>query len=227
MKGKIVTIYSDWVLAPLLISSVPQWLQRERQMRGRLLSVRRRVHWSELRYRYGTTWHGAHIAWLPAPRLSRLLGCAWYICTAAFLGDLVFVGYMLSSSDCFRLSPCSSVCPESKGLPADLSKLTAKLGAFSWEYFHFDVNQSSLSDASHTFQVTVDRTSPLGDPDIYIRHGAYPTVIDYDFADTLCDTCEADAWHHVLAIPRCGNQLRDDRRIGWFFLVCASLCGVL
>jgi len=57
-----------------------------------------------------------------------------------------------------------------------------------WSYYHIDVK---LSDISKPLKVTLQRTSKIGDPDIYIQLGSYPSITNTSYLSAVCEPCGA------------------------------------
>lgn len=50
-----------------------------------------------------------------------------------------------------------------------------------WAYFHLDITASMLVNGSHTLAVDLVRTSTKGDPDLYMSHGTFPTLVVHEY----------------------------------------------
>ncbi len=63
------------------------------------------------------------------------------------------------------------------------------LGSGAWAYYHFDL--SGDGDTDRDLQVSLTRTSSVGDPDLYLLGPGkgYPSLTSYDGAASACDSC--------------------------------------
>ena len=57
--------------------------------------------------------------------------------------------------------------------------VTGNLKTYQWHYYHI-----SVPDSGDTLIISVNQTSRLGDVDVYVKLGSYPTGDNYDLSDT-------------------------------------------
>jgi subtilisin family serine protease len=75
-------------------------------------------------------------------------------------------------------------------------QLAAGLGEFApikgqtasegWSYFSFELNATQLY---HSFRVLLQRTSTVGDPDVYVEVDRFPTLTHHNWSITVCESC--------------------------------------
>ena len=128
------------------------------------------------------------------------------VCNSFFTG----ADCSISSVELLLISPNNEPSSVGNHEGSFLSKkFVGYVGVFGWSYYHVEIkNMTSQPLDSRQLVFTVDTTSKMGDPDIFVAANSFPSLSHYDLADTLCDTClssRGGSRHHVLTFSNASD----------------------
>jgi len=136
--------------------------------------------------------------------------------------------FKVMDQDCEALIPCQNNCTgrgncsagfcmcNSSYTGADCSvestplvagtQVIGQLTQFLWAYYHYDIPEGF----SANIKVDFSSVNGQGDPDLYITYNGYPSLMNYNFSNTDCDSCYITPSGHTL-IP--ANKVFGGQRL--------------
>jgi len=136
--------------------------------------------------------------------------------------------FTVINQDCKTLIPCQNNCTDrgncsagfcicnSSYTGADCSvestplvtgtQVTGQLTQYLWAYYHYDIPEGFNGN----LKVDFSSVNGQGDPDLYITYNGYPSLMNYNFSNTDCDSCGIKPSGHTL-IP--ANKVFGGQRL--------------
>lgn len=77
----------------------------------------------------------------------------------------------------------------------DLSE-EATVASTGWAYYHVEITTELAANLTRDglgFQIVMQRTQGLGDPDMYVAFDRFPTLIDHDYSSLACEPCGSES----------------------------------